>query len=343
MFKKSLSKFAALTAVAALVAGVTVMSTGPVDAADVKFRLSTMAQPNSDAHKFLLDFAKQAGERTGGRAAIKVYPANQLGDWDEVHELVMQGAVDMAMQSLSTKFDQGLALAWFPYTTLDYASSKKAFSSGGLIYNIVDGLIAKQDMKLLGVYGYGMGGSGFTKPPPHPRDPNARQGTKCRVWPGGTTHRVLMERFGFTTAPVPWAELYTARQTGVVDGQIGGTPELEVENFADITKMWVQYNDHFEPVWLVVNKSNFEKLSAADQKAVFDVAQELSAKRFEEMESADQKYLQVLRDKGAEVIILTDEELAKFAHIARTEVWPKIADEIGPEVMAKLKKELGIK
>jgi len=61
------------------------------------------------------------------------------------------------------------------------------------------------------------------------------------------------------------------------------------------------------------------------------------------MESADQKYLQVLRDKGAEVIILTDEELAKFAHIARTEVWPKIADEIGPEVMAKLKKELGIK
>ena len=139
MLKKSLLKCASLMAVAALVVGFA----APVQAADVKFRLSTVAQPNSDAHKFLLDFAKQAGERTGGRVEIKVYPANQLGDWDEVHELVMQGAVDMAMQSLSTKFDQGLALAWFPYTTLDYESSKKAFSSGGLIYNIVDGLIAK--------------------------------------------------------------------------------------------------------------------------------------------------------------------------------------------------------
>ena len=339
MFKKSLWKRATWVAAAALIVGLV----GPAQAADFKFRLSTMAQPESDAHKFVLDFAKKVGERTSDRINIRVYPANQLGDWDEVHELIMQGAVDIGMQSLSVKFDQGLALAWFPYTVQSYESAEKAFSVGGYIYNIVDDMIAKQDMKLLGVYGYGMGGAGFTKPVPYPRDPNAKQSRKCRVWPGGTTHRVLMERFGFNTAPVPWAELYTARQTGVVDGQVGGTPELEVENFVDITKMWIQYNDHFEPNWLVMNKTSYEKMSAADRKIALDTAQELSRKRFVEMKAADDRYLQIMRDKGVDVVILTEAELAKFADVARTEVWPKIADEVGPEVMAKLKKELGIK
>ena len=343
MFRKPSWKRVACMVVATFTIGIVAASIDSAQGADFKFRMSTLAQPDSDAHKFLLDFAKKVGERTGDRINVRVYPANQLGDWEEVHELLMQGAVEMAMQGLSTKFDQGLAIAWFPYTVQSYESAQKAFSVGGYIYNIVDDMIAKQDLKLLGVYGYGMGGAGFTKPVPHPRDPNARQGRKCRVWPGGTTHRVLMERFGFTTAPVPWAELYTARQTGVVDGQVGGTPQLEVENFVDITKMWIQYNDHFEAHWLLMNRTSYEKMSAADQKIVLDTAQELSRKQFLEMKAADERDMQIMRDKGAEVVILTDEEVARFAHIARTEVWPKIADEVGPEVMAKLKQELGVK
>src|SRR3546814_13605651 len=73
---------------------------------------------------------------------------------------------------------------------------------------------------LLGVYGAGMGGAGFTKAVPSPRDPNVQRNMKLRIWPGGETHRVLMERFGFSAAPLPWAELYTGMQTGIVDGVI---------------------------------------------------------------------------------------------------------------------------
>jgi len=142
--------------------------------------------------------------------------------------------------------------------------------------------------------------------------------------------------------PVPWAEVYTARQTGVVDGQIGGTPELEVENFKDITKMWIQYNDHFEPTWLFINRDRYDSLSEEDQKVLLDVAQDMSNARFKEMKAADERYLQELRDAGAEVVVLSDEELANFAKVARSEVWPEIEDEVGEEVMTKLKTELGL-
>src|SRR3546814_13185787 len=88
---------------------------------------------------------------------------NQLGDWTEVHEQVMQGAVDMASQSLSTKFDKAMALTWFPYTISDYDSAREAFSRGGYVYEVIAEALDKQDTELLGVYGAGMGGAGFTQ------------------------------------------------------------------------------------------------------------------------------------------------------------------------------------
>src|SRR3546814_6411590 len=94
---------------------------------------------------------------------IKVYPANQLGDWTEVHEQVMQGAVDMASQSLSTKFDKAMALTWFPYTISDYDSAREAFSRGGYVYEVIAEALDKQDTELLGVYGAGMGGAGSVR------------------------------------------------------------------------------------------------------------------------------------------------------------------------------------
>lgn len=305
-------------------------------------RLSTQVQPNSDGHLFALDFAERVTEATDGRVKINVYPASQLGDWTEVHEQLMQGAVDIGLQSLSTKFDKSLALAWFPYAVEDYASARKAYSKGGYVYEIIDGAIAKQDLKLLSVYGAGMGGAGFVKKLPHPRDPNARQDTKIRIWPGGTTHRALMERFGFNTSPLPWSELYVAQSTGVVDGMIGGTATDQVEGFKDITKMWVQYNDHYEPLWLVMNAQRFEGVSDTDQKAILDVAQAVSLERFDAVQTAEAKSLQTLRDAGVEVITFSKEELAEFAAVTRKEVWPKIEGEIGPEAMAKLKKELSL-
>lgn len=314
----------------------------PGTAAATELRLSTLAQPNSEGHEYALQFAERVEEATNGEISIKVYPANQLGDWAEVHEQVMQGAVDMALQSLSTKFDKVLALAWFPYTVDTYAAAAEAYAEGGYIYEVVDDALAKQDIKLLGVYGNGMGGAGFSKIVNNPGNPDANHDLKVRVWPGGTTHIALMERFGFQTAPIPWAEVYTSMSTGIVDGLIGGTPELQVQNFKDITKMWIQYNDHFEPTWLVANRSRYESFPEEQRQAILDIAQELSNERFKAMQASDEKYLQEMRDAGVKVVTFNDEELAAFAKAAREDVWPKIQDEIGKENMDRIKAELGL-
>lgn len=324
-----------LTAV--LAATALIISAAAPAAAETKLRLSTLFKPDEAGGKAAEEYAQRVAERTDGALQIEVYPADQLGDWVEIHSQLMQGAVDMALQPLASSYDKRLAIAWFPYITPTYESAQKHFTEGGVVFEALNDIGAEQDLRILGVYGAGMGGAGFTKEVDNAADPDAEHDIKIRVWPGGTTHRVLMERLGFQVSTVPWSELYTAMQTGVVDGQIGGTAEMALANFEDITKTWVQYNDHFEPGWFVINRPRYESLPPAHREALFEVAQEMTRERFEELQQAEQRHLQTMRDKGIEVITFSDEELERFARVAREDVWPEIGDELGDELMQRLR------
>src|SRR3546814_18465966 len=78
-------------------------------------------------------------------------------------------------------------------------------------------------------------------------------------------------------------------QTGIVDGVIGGTAENQYESFKDVTKMWIQYNDHFEPFYLIASKATFGSLPAEDQKIIADVAQEMTLASMDAMPERDRR------------------------------------------------------
>jgi len=305
-------------------------------------RLSAIEPPNSTVVQFANNLSDRVSQSTEGELKIKVYPSSQLGDWVEVHEQVMEGTIDLAVQPLSNSFNEVLALQWFPYAALDFESGKKAFSKGGVIYDTLNEALAEQDIQILGAFVSGMGGIVYTKEAPKPRDPNANQGLKIRVWPGGTTHQALLDRLGYQTAPIPWSDLYTAMQTGVVDGAIGATPELAMNNFADIAKMWVQNNDHFEVSFIAVNKPRFDALPSSQRRALAKAASDLSDERFDVAEQEHNKFLQQMRDKGIKVVELNKVELQSVAKAVRQDVWPKIQNEIGADNMQKLKQALNI-
>lgn len=318
------------------------MITSTAALATTTLRLSTLDKPGSDGALAAESLAERVKERTEGRVVINVYPASQLGDWVEVHDQVAGGSVDMAMQPLATTSDRRLAIGWFPYTFPTYSAVEKAMSKGGFVDSVVDEIINEQGMTLLGIFGVGMGGAGFAKPVNEPENPNAKHSMKVRVWPGGVTHRYMMERFGFSVATIPWAELFTGMQTGVVDGQIGGTAEMTYDNLKEVTKMWVQYNDHFECNWIFMNSKAFNALDSKDQQILVDAAQEITTERFEQLKVRDAEHLQRLRDFGIEVVTFSDEQLENFAEVVRHDVWPKVSDELGDDIYTRLKTEVGL-
>jgi len=323
----------AKTGITALLAGALTLSASSAFA-EVKLRLSHSAPPGSERDIWTQEFAKRVNTQTEGRVTFRVYPANQLGDWEETYEQLTQGAIDAAVQSLSTKYDKRLGISWFPYSVTDYQSAENAWNVGGFLFNVMDGLLERQNLTLLAPYANGMGGMAVGKEVSDATNPDANhKKLKIRVWPSGAaTHRPVLERLGYNTTTMPWAELYTGVQTGVIDGMIGGTPENAVRDWKGIVKTWVQLNDHFEVNWLVMNRHSMARIDKNDRDIISKIAKNMAAERFDRVAKADEEYRQQLRDSGVTVITFSDAEMAEVAEAVRKDVWPQIKGELGDEL-----------
>ena len=302
--------------------------------AETTLRLSHLSPPESDMDKWAHQFAERVAAETDGRVTVRIFPASQLGDWEEVYEQLSQGAVDLAIQSISTKFDSRLAITWFPYTAVDYESAKEAWNTNGFLFNIVDELVAPQQINVLAPYAFGLGGMAVGKPVDDPKNPEAdHSDLKIRVWPSGVpTHKPTLERLGYSTTTMPWAELYTGVQTGVIDGMVGGVPENAVRDWNGVVDTWLQINDHFEINWLLGSTMSLSRLSSEDREIVSGIAKDLATQRFDAVEAADNGYLQQLQDNGVTVVTYSREEIDRLADAVRADAWPQMKGEIGDQL-----------
>ncbi len=323
--------------ITAIAAGVLTLSAATSFAA-TNFRLSHPAPPGSEQDVWSKEFAKRVIDQTEGRVKVRVYPANQLGDIEEVYELVSQGVIDAAVQSFSTKFDKRLSISWFPYSVSGYEDAEKSWNNGGFIFNVVNDLLAPQNITMLAPYAVGMGGMAIRKSVENPANPDAKhKELKIRVWPSAVgTQGPVLERLGYNITTMPWAELYTGVQTGVIDGMIGGTPENAVRDWNGIVKTWLQINNFFEVNSLFMSSRKFGRLDSKDQGIIRDIAAKMASERFERVAQADEDYRKQLSDSGVEVVTFSDSEMAAISKAIRTDVWPKIKDEIGDDLYQKL-------
>ncbi|GAB1486511.1 hypothetical protein MASR2M79_15610 [Aminivibrio sp.] len=87
---------------------------------------------------------------------------------------------------------------------------------------------------------------------PAPKDPNVPKNIKIRV-PPIRSFELCATALGYQATPVPWSDTFTAMQTGIVDGAIGGGAEGYFANFRDLAKYYIAVNDHFECWFLYMN------------------------------------------------------------------------------------------
>jgi TRAP-type C4-dicarboxylate transport system substrate-binding protein len=274
----------------------------------------------------------QLKERSDGRISIDIYPAAQLGDYTVVQERVGLGDVQMQLACLGTAMDKGLMIQSLPYIVSTWEEAKELYSTGSPLMNVVDELLNKQNLKLISGWPCYFGGICLTEEPPSPGDANVPKKIKIRV-PPQKSFELNAEALGYIATPIAWSEAFTSLQTGIVDGAIGSGAEGYYANFRDLAKYFLALNDHFEMWYFYMNLDLWNSLSKEDQQLIQEVASELETKRFAVAEEQEQANMQRLRDYGIEVITFTDEELAGFAKKVKEEVWPKIRDDIGPEVM----------
>ncbi|MGR3759215.1 TRAP transporter substrate-binding protein DctP [Roseobacteraceae bacterium NS-SX3] len=279
----------------------------------------------------LRTFAAQVSEATGGDVTINIFPASALGDYTTVQERVSVGAIDMATQPAAAAADRRMQISSFPYLASNWEQAKEIYGPGGAVRDVMAELYAKQDITMLAAYPVYFGGIALNTDPVNPGDPSQSNGIKVRV-PGIKSFQLTGEALGYIPSPIPFSEAFTAIQTGVVDGVIGSGAEGYYASFRDVTKAYIPANTHFEVWYMIISNSSLAELDAEDQEALKAAAAEFEAQRWTVAEADQGKWENRLADElGANVVSLSDEQLAAMADKVRTEVWPVVLEDVGAE------------
>ncbi|MFP3042472.1 DctP family TRAP transporter solute-binding subunit [Treponema primitia] len=217
-------------------------------------------------HAFGLVFKSIVESNSNGKIAVELFPNNQLGDTKATMEMTVTGSIEMVVTT-------GTAAALYPELQVFFLPY--VFKSDEIASYIFDQSPFWKDMsadfaKKTGLYILGVGNNGmrhFTnnKRPIH--SPADMAGLKFRVMQS-PIYVKMVEAMGAQATPLASGEVYTACQTGVVDGQENPVWNIAANKWYEVQK-YITLDGH---VWsenfVMANTKWFDSLPAEYQHII---------------------------------------------------------------------------
>ncbi|WP_349294724.1 TRAP transporter substrate-binding protein (plasmid) [Thioclava sp. 'Guangxiensis'] len=222
--------------------------------------------PTVEAVKYM---GKQLEEKTGGRLCVEVFPSSQLGEEKDSIEQTQFGVIDMVRSSL------GPFNNMIPETRV--VSLPYIFRSEEHMHHVVDGPIGEEiaaafvpnDLVVLAYYDGGARSFYNSKRPV--KSIEDLKGLKFRVMQSDVFVD-MMDALGANATPMPYGEVYSSIQTGVIDGAENNFPSYDSSGHAEVAKYYTNDQHLIMPEVLAMSKITFDKLSPEDQAAVREAA-----------------------------------------------------------------------
>ena len=289
-----------------------------------------MGYPTTDAIEYmggLLDVW------TGGRITIKIFHSMQLGGEKEALEQVQVGALEMTRVSVGVV---GPIVEEFNAFNLPYF-----FRSVDHMHKVVDGEIGTDLLNRLeagGLIGLGYmdaGSRSFYNNVRPIKTIDDLKGLKIRVMQNPIFIE-MVNAMGGNGLPIAFNELYTAMQTGVVDGAENNPPSYESGKHYEVAKYYTLTEHLMVPEIFVFSKRVWDGLPPLDKQLILK-ASALTVERERELWAArEQASLDKLIAQGYEVI--TDVDKGPFiaaTDSVRSQFGAKFADLIARAAAVK--------
>ena len=310
-------------------------------ASKIVLKFAGQSAADHPATKLMNDIAKEIGEKTDGRVEVKVYPASQLGDYTLVYEEQIRGTIDMSCISVPSQFDPRMELIYINGFASDYEDLKTVFAQDGWMFGKMDEFNERLGVKLLGFFVEGMIGTGTTKPANEPLNPDVNKGVLVRV-PGMDVYKLAAEAMGYNSVGIPYADVYQAIQTGVADGVNGYPVASAYTTLGDVLKHWYMTNYSVEVLNFMISGKSWETIDSKDQEIIQKIFAQATIDSINNAKELDEHHMDLMREKGIEVMTYTKEELAPIMK-ACASTWPELEKNMTKELMDEFRKELGPK
>jgi tripartite ATP-independent transporter DctP family solute receptor len=290
--------------------------------APIELKLGHVGEPGSIFQLSADEYARRVNQKLAGKVKIVTYGSSQLGGDKELIQKLKLGTVDMAVPSTVMSSEVDLyGIFELPYMVKDREHMKRIEKE--VFWPALAPATEKKGLKVLAVWENGYRHITNNK---HPvRVPADLKGIKLRV-PEGKWRVKMFQAYGANPSPMKFSELFTALQTGVMDGQENPFTQIYSAKLQEVQKYLSLSGHVYTPAYVLVGKTKYEQLPPDVRKVLEDTAKETQAFVYATAEKQETDLLNKLKADGMQV-----NEVDKNAFIAASK---GIYDDFSKEVPA---------
>ena len=270
----------------------------------VVMKFSSHYQVGTPAEKGVAKWAELVKERSKGRIEIQHFPASQLGKYNDMLEQTRMGTVQGAVNTAggAGQFVPAMTVLNGPYLFRDMDHYKKVVY-GPIGKELNETLAKKAGLRVLNMNWY-WGYRHFTTKKPVYR-PEDLKGLKIRV-SNSPIYNHIIRALGATPTPMDISEVYTALQTGVVDGQENPPDNIKTYNFHEVQKYIILDGHILDYQFHFISEKFWKSLTEADRKLISTAALEAETWQNGQLLDRENKSLVWLQEKGGMTAIVPD-------------------------------------
>ena len=285
-------------------------------AGPVKVKLAHLGKGDplkAASHAGAVTFGHTLNKLSAGKFQLEIYPRGTLGKEMDLLQAVRAGAVQFIIASMVSlhRIYPPAQVGMAPYVFKNDAIAWEVLD-GPFGQKLLDGFTAKTGIKALAIQDLGfLTITNNKKPVVTPED---FKGIKFRAM--GPLQAAMFKALGASAVPIPWPEVYTSLQTGVVDGQTNAAFVVRAFKLYEVQKYMSMANSQMGYQIYLCNKAWYDGLSAKEKAMVRDSVKIATRTARSMSVLLESQAATALKKEGMKISPLSGEQIAALQKLA---------------------------
>ncbi len=265
-------------------------------AADMTLKFGHVGNPGSLFEASVNNFAACVNGAMAGAVEIQTFGSSQLGKDKELLQKLKLGQVDFSLpSSVMSSVDDTFGIFEMPYIIKDRDHMRR-----------VQGAMMDKFQSAANANGYhivGLAENGFRNITNNLRPinlPADLEGVKLRT-PNGVWRLKMFKEYGANPTPMAFSDVFTALQTGVIDGQENPYAQIASAKFQEVQKYLSVTGHVYTPAYILMSKKTFDGMDADMQTGLTDCANNTQDFTYVKAAELESSLLKVIEDAGVAI------------------------------------------
>ena len=235
---------------------------------EMTFAHADIADPDQYVHACAVAFKEYVEKESNGKITVNISSGGELGNTAALQEMTMSGEIEA-----STSHTEGTMAIVYP--NIQALSIPYLFDTVEQAFEVFEGeygermfedMRAKTGLRVIGFFDNG-GMRHYLNNVRPIKTPADMEGLRIRTM-DNPAHMEIVRQLGASPIPISWAEVYTALDTGVVDGMEIPLPVIIIGSIQEVIKYCTLDGHVYNQMHVLINDEWFLSLQEPYQEIV---------------------------------------------------------------------------